>query len=305
MAYKAPDQDTLGWGHLTEDGKEMWDTPLTFTQDQVTVKDRLKLFFYPKKYFLYRYIEKDFKKKMARRGIEDPYQILDLGCGTGASIIDMKRLFGRRADVVGLDVVKLQIEIGNERLKKHGVVGELVYYSGEQMPFSNHRFDAIYCSDVFGHVPDVELFLEEIARVLKPGGVLAMFAESELGKHAVIRRYTKRRGLNMDPHAQFHISLYPKDEIRTFVQEAGFHIDDMRSAFMFSFFSHPHEFYPVLQQQKKFFFLRMINRSLAWIRKKTNPFYAAAAELYGFVEMRLFGRWIDAQGCIVLARKKK
>ena len=305
MTYKQPDETTQGWGHVTEGGAEMWDTPVTFAGDTVTLKDRLKLVFYPKKYFLYRYIEKAFKREMKDRRIDEPFQILDVGCGTGASVIDMKRMFGRRADVVGLDVVRLQVDIGNERLKKHGVVGELVWYEGSQMPFSDNSFDAIYTSDVFGHVPDVELFLAEMARVLKPGGVLAMYAESKLGKHAFVRKYTKERGLDMDPHAEFHISLYPKEEIRQFVEEAGFAIDDLRSSFLFAFFAHPDEFHPILQSQKKFFFLRMTNKLLTKLRKLTHPLYAAAAELHGFLEMKLFGKWFDAQGIVVLARKKK
>ena len=144
-----------------------------------------------------------------------------------------------------------------------------------------------------------------MARVLKPGGVLAMYAESELGKHAKIRSYTKKHGLDMDPHAEFHISLYPKDEISKFVEDAGFVVEDLRSSFLFAFFVHPDEFYPILQKQKKFFFLRMINTFLVKLRKITHPLYAAAAELHGFIEMKLFGKYFDAQGVVVLAKKKK
>jgi hypothetical protein len=41
------------------------------------------------------------------------------------------------------------------------------------------------------------------------------------------------------------------------------------------------------------------------IKKKTHPYSTALAELYGLVEMLTVGRWIEAQGYIILAKKKE
>lgn len=291
------------WGDVTSDGAEIWDTNPVFLGESVSWKEKVKLIFYPKKFFTYRYIAKDFKKKIIHRPIEEPYRILDVGCGTGSSVVDFKKMFGRRVDVVGLDVVRLQIDLGKEKLKKHGVVGELVWYDGSQFPFSDHSFDAVYTSDVLGHVPDVEMWLAEISRVLKPGGVLAMFSESELGQHAYIRKYLKQRGLNVDPHAEVHISLYQKFELVRFVEDAGFEIDLMKTSFWAAFFVHPEEFYPVLQGQSKFFVLRYLNKILTAIKHITRPYSIAAAELYGLLEMIFLGDKLEAQGYVVLAKK--
>lgn len=299
------DTTTYKWGDVTDDGAEIWDSTPLFQGTRVTFKDKVKLLLYPKKWYTYGHIIKDFKRNGASRPVEEPYRILDVGCGTGSSVVDLKKLFGRRVDVVGLDVVKLQVDLGKQKLKQYGVVGELHWYDGNQFPFSDNSFDAMYTSDVLGHVPDVEMWLAELSRVLKPGGVLAMFAESELGKHAYIRRYLKDRGLNIDPHAEFHISLYQKDELRQFIEDAGFEILLMKSSFWAAFFVHPEEFYPVLQSQKKFFILRMINKFLAFIKNKTKPFSLAVAELYGLVEMMLIGSKVEAQGYVILARKRE
>lgn len=296
---------TYKWGEVTDDGAEIWDSTPLFRQSTVGWKDRLLLLMYPKKWFTYRWIEKDFKKESIDRSVQEPYRVLDVGCGTGSSVVDFKKLFGRRADVVGLDVVALQLDLGKKKLKEHGVVGDLVYYDGQQFPFSDNSFDAVYSSDVLGHVPDVELWLAEVARVLKPGGVIAMFCESELGRHAYIRKYLKDRGLNIDPHAQFHISLYQKKELRQFFEEAGFEIVTMKSSFWAAFFVHPEEFYPVLQSQKKYLLLRLVNKVLTFIKEKTKPLSLAVAELYGLVEMIVVGSRVEAQGYVVLGRKKK
>ena len=313
MKLERADKETLGWGKITEEGSEMWDANPVFPQTPVRWRDWCRIIFYPKKFFLYRYINKAFRREMVHRDLTQPFRILDVGCGTGATVIDFKRAFGRRVDVEGLDVVRLQIEVGNEKLKKHAVNARLHWYDGQagsQFPFSNNVFDAVYTSDVLGHVPDVELWLAEVARVLKPGGALAMFAESELGKHAWIRNYLIKRGLNVDPHVKFHISLYSKGELKQFIEEAGFEIEKMYGAFWASFWVHPDEFYHRLKHeslttnQHEFMILKGINFALYNLKKATHPVSTALCELYGLIEMLLIGRWLEAQGYVILAKKK-
>ena len=139
---------------------------------------------------------------------------------------------------------------------------------------------------------------------MKPGGVLAKFAESALGRHAYIRRYFLKRGINVAPHAEFHISLYSKDKLKEMIEESGMEIKKMYSAFWLSFLVHPDEFYEKLQGQKKFFWLRLANKLLYKLKKKFHPYSTAAAELYGLVEMLTLGRWLEAQGYVILGRKK-
>lgn len=294
---------TLGWGIVEDGGAEIWDDNPVFLHDKVDYKDRFKLLFYPKKFLLYRYIEK--AKKRTKTSLHEPYRILDVGCGTGASVIDMKRLFGREVEVIGIDVVRLQIELAKEKIIKNAVWAEVDWYDGEHIMFPDNHFDAIYCSDVLGHVSNVLVWLKEINRVLRPGGALAMFSESELGKHAYIRKYLFERGLNIDPHAEFHISLYSKSKIKEMLGDAGFEIKRMYNLFWLSFLVHPDEFYNKFQGQKKFLILRLINRILYKIKKKSGVYGLAAAELYGLIEMFTIGRWIEGQGYVIFGKKKK
>ncbi len=250
---------------------------------------------------LYRAVEKVSKKKKGNEHV----RILDVGCGTGAAVIDMKRLLGKRAEVKGIDVVHIQVEIAQKRVGEHGVWAEFEHYDGVNIPYAKDYFDAIYTSDVLGHVEDVHGWLEDLHRVLKPGGTLAMFSESALWKHAYVRQYLLENGLNVDPHAEFHISLFPKKELRHMIERAGFDIKTMWGVFWQSFMVHPDEFYEKLQAQEKFPVLKMINKLLYWIKKKTHPFSTAAAELYGLIEMYVIGRWVEPQGYIILAKKKK
>jgi len=285
---------TKGWGKVDNEGSEIWDTEPIFKNDKVNY---FKLLFYPKKWFLYRYIKSHIKK------IDQP-QILDVGCGTGATLIDFKRMFGRRVKVFGVDVVHLQVDIAKQKIKQNGVWAEAHHYDGVNLPFADNSFDAIYTSDVLGHVENVEAWLEDLNRVLKPGGALAMFSESKLGKHAYIRNYLMKRGLNIDPHAEFHISLYSKTMLKELIERAGFEIKSMRTAFWLSFFVHPDEFVQGFKNTNKNRFLKIINWILYKIKKVLHPISTAGCELYGLVEMYLVGKWVEAQGYIVLARKK-
>lgn len=296
---KTSTPDTLGWGVTTEEGIEMWDADPVFTGETVTTKDRFKLLFYPKKWFLYRHIEKH-KKKMNIQ----TYRILDVGCGMGATVIDLKKMFNRSVEIIGLDVVQMQVDLGNTKLKQHGVSAQLQWYDGEHLPFNAESFDAIYTSDVLGHVKEVQPWLEELSRVLKPGGVLAMFSESALGPHAYVRQYMHKRGLNTDPHAEYHVSLYGRDELKVKLQDAGFEIKRMYSSFWLKFLCHPDELYPALQKSEKFSILKTLNSWLYSLKKKTHPYYAAVAELYGLIEMYLLGRFVQSQGYVILAKKK-
>jgi ubiquinone/menaquinone biosynthesis C-methylase UbiE len=291
-------QKTMGWGITNTDGSEIWDAEPTFKSAKVSLKDKILLHFYPKKWFLYRYLAKAVKPHKFGAAI------LDVGCGTGGAVIDLKRMFQQKVDVFGVDVVRLQIDLATENLKKNNVEATLGWFDGVHLPFEKNSFDGIHTSDVLGHVENVPAWLLELNRVLKSGGSLAMFSESKLGKHAWIRKYLFNHGLNLDPHAQYHISLYSKQELKNLLEKSGFEVEKMYSSFWAAFLVHSDEMYPKLQAQSKFVILKKINEWLYKLKKKTHPYSTAFGELYGLVEMLLIGKYIESQGYVILAKKK-
>ena len=89
------------------------------------------------------------------------------------------------------------------------------------------------------------------------------------------------------------------------IERAGFVVNTMKTTFWATFFVHPDECYPALHAQERFVFLKAINTFLYWIKKKTHPFSTALAELYGLVEMYVVGSFVEAQGYVILAKKKQ
>jgi SAM-dependent methyltransferase len=101
-------------------------------------------------------------------------EALDIGCGAGLSLI---RLAGQReiARVVGVEP-----DPGALRLARRYRGFELVEASALELPFDSESFDVITCFDVIQHLSDGgdQLAATEIARILKPGGVALIRANS-------------------------------------------------------------------------------------------------------------------------------
>ena len=96
--------------------------------------------------------------------------ILDLACGSGAMLVDLKGAFPR-AQVFGLDLSCAYLAEATRRSGAPGVVG-----FAEQLPLADASLDAITCIFLFHELPPRlrPVIAGEIARVLKPGGVLAL-----------------------------------------------------------------------------------------------------------------------------------
>lgn len=105
-------------------------------------------------------------------------KVLDLGCGEGRHAITSYLLAD--VDVVGLDLSLNDLTTAQKRLEEFRESREIpskscafVCASGLQLPFEDDSFDKVICAEVLEHIPDYQAVLNEIRRVLKPGGIFA------------------------------------------------------------------------------------------------------------------------------------
>lgn len=103
-------------------------------------------------------------------------RVLDVGCGPGnllaALSTDIPKL------LIGVDVDETFLTIGRSKIEKlidpPATYPVFIRGSLPSLPFSDATFDIVTCFLVMPHVPDDRVALTELARVLKPGGTLAI-----------------------------------------------------------------------------------------------------------------------------------
>lgn len=101
--------------------------------------------------------------------------VLDCGCGEGTITADLTELVAP-GQVIGLDLGSETLEIARENIKD--TLTNLHYEEGTvyQIPYSDEAFDAVFSNALFEHLRDKPMALQEIKRVLKPGGVVGLRA---------------------------------------------------------------------------------------------------------------------------------
>ena len=118
------------------------------------------------------------KKVVEIVGKNKPKQILDIATGTGDLALMMAALNPDR--IVGLDISAGMLEVGKQKIAKANLSDkiEMIVGDSEAMPFDDNTFDAITVSFGVRNFANLNKGLTEIARVLKPTGVLVILETS-------------------------------------------------------------------------------------------------------------------------------
>jgi SAM-dependent methyltransferase len=96
--------------------------------------------------------------------------VLELGCGAAQWSI---ALYGHGARVTGLDLSAIQLTHARRLMRAAGVDFPIVQASAESTPFADAAFDVVFCDWGAMTFCDPYLTVPEVARVLRPGGLLA------------------------------------------------------------------------------------------------------------------------------------
>ncbi len=115
---------------------------------------------------------------LTRLALQPGETVLDLGCGEGRHSI--LAYLEAPITVVGLDLSSPDLATTKQRFSEFEDAQDntrslnLIQGSGLTLPFADHRFDVVICSEVLEHIPEFERVLAEIRRVLKPGGRISV-----------------------------------------------------------------------------------------------------------------------------------
>ncbi|MFG2783872.1 class I SAM-dependent methyltransferase [Streptomyces prunicolor] len=121
---------------------------------------------------------------VAELGLRAGDRVLDAGCGTGRALPPLRAAVGRSGVVVGADLTPAMLEAAVRAGR--GRDGRLLLADVAALPLRPESLDAVFAAGLIAHLPQPEENLRELARVVRPGGSLALF--HPIGRAALAAR---------------------------------------------------------------------------------------------------------------------
>ena len=140
---------------------------------------------------------------------------LDLGCGSGVYLEVLGKICER---VTALDLAGAYVR---QALAQHPAA-DGVQGSATSLPFRAESFDVVLATEVIEHLVRPTVLLDEVQRVLRPGGVAVLTTPNPLTPHDLLYRVKRRvRGFDVDEHPGLMLPWVLSHEIRRrgFVEE--------------------------------------------------------------------------------------
>jgi 2-polyprenyl-3-methyl-5-hydroxy-6-metoxy-1,4-benzoquinol methylase len=122
-------------------------------------------------------------------GIKPGDRVLDFGCGPGCYIVPLAELVGPMGDIYALDIHPLAIDEVRKIASKKGLINVKTIQSDCSTGLPDGSLDVILLYDIFHDLNQPEKVLQELHRVLNPGGILS-FSDHHLKESEIISRLT-------------------------------------------------------------------------------------------------------------------
>lgn len=119
---------------------------------------------------------------------------LDVGCGSGADIINMIRTRG--VDMVGIDIND-SVRIARDNIKALGLKPRILKADVYDLPFREETFDMAYSFGVLHHLPEPEKAFGQIVRYVKKGAPVIIYVYEKFTKRSPLERFGLSIAANM------------------------------------------------------------------------------------------------------------
>ena len=139
-------------------------------------------------------LEYRFEKNAIGKGIDmlrprPGERVLEIGFGTGESVVEIARRVGDTGSVFGIDISSGMLHAARDRVKKSGLVPrvKLARRDASSLPYCDRFFDAVFMSftlELFD-TPEIPVVLNECRRVLYPDGRACIVAMAKTRSPAV------------------------------------------------------------------------------------------------------------------------
>ncbi len=145
---------------------------------------------------------------VAELGLREGGRVLDAGCGTGRALPALRAAVGPSGMVLGADLTPAMLR--EAARAGRDADGALLLTDVAALPLRSSSLDAVFAAGLIAHLPRPAENLREIARVVRPGGVLALF--HPIGRAAL----AARQGRELTPD-----DLRAEPNLRALLSEAG------------------------------------------------------------------------------------
>ncbi|MFF4730651.1 class I SAM-dependent methyltransferase [Streptomyces mirabilis] len=125
---------------------------------------------------------------VAELGLREGDRVLDAGCGTGRALPPLRAAVGPSGVVVAADLTPAMLAAA-VRAGRHRD-GQLLLADVTALPLRTESLDAVLGAGLIAHLPNPAENLRELARVVRPGGTLALF--HPIGRAALAARQGRR-----------------------------------------------------------------------------------------------------------------
>jgi demethylmenaquinone methyltransferase/2-methoxy-6-polyprenyl-1,4-benzoquinol methylase len=154
--------------------------------------------FYDRMSRIYDYISGPFERRYAFRALElltvkEGENILEIGFGTGHCLEKIALSVGKTGKAYGIDISPRMMEVTRRRLQKSQLLDRVELYCGDaaNLPYDDNIIYGVFMAftlELFD-TPEIPVVLEEVKRILKPGGRIAVTAMSKKSGESIMVRF--------------------------------------------------------------------------------------------------------------------
>jgi arsenite methyltransferase len=156
-------------------------------------------------------------------GLQPGERVLDLGSGSGTDVFCAAVLVGVSGHVVGVDITDEQLAKA-ARLRERDAFSQVEFVDAriEDLPFDDASFDVVLSNGVINLAPVKSRVFAEAARVLRPGGRLAI---ADIVSGRALKERTRR---NVDLWAACIAGAIPRSDYLAALESRGLRVEEVR-----------------------------------------------------------------------------
>jgi ubiquinone/menaquinone biosynthesis C-methylase UbiE len=143
-------------------------------------------------------------------GIRPGFRVLDFGCGTGSYILESAGLVGEAGQVIALDVNPLAVEAAKQLAARRGLRNVRTVLSDCATGLPDESMDVVLLYDILHDLSAGSDVLQEVHRVLKPGGILSV-SDHHLRGREIVTRVTSAHLFRVAAEGMLTYSFTPQE----------------------------------------------------------------------------------------------